>query len=132
MGPLVDTSVLIDYFAGTATREADALERLFAEGIPPATAPVIVQEFLQGFSRLQDLDSASLYLSQFERLPAPTYQTHADAATLHRLARRQGHTIPTVDTLIVELARAARLTLLTADAHQRRLAPLAGVELVQR
>ena len=34
MGPLVDTSVLIDYFRGARTREADVLERCFDEGRP--------------------------------------------------------------------------------------------------
>jgi predicted nucleic acid-binding protein len=54
---------------------------------------------------------------------------HHGAAALHREARGKGLTIPTVDALIVEMARAAGLPLLTADAHQRRLAPLADVEL---
>jgi predicted nucleic acid-binding protein len=63
-------------------------------------------------------------------LPPPGYDTHHDAAALHRQARRRGETIPTVDTLIVEMARAARLPLLTADAHQRRLAALADVDLL--
>ncbi len=129
MGPLVDTSVLIDYFGGARTREADVLERCLAEGIPPATAPVVVQEFLQGFSRPNDLDTARLILTQFERLPAPGYDTHQRAAALHQEARRNGKIAPTVDALIVEMAREARLPLLTADAHQRRLAPFAGVEL---
>jgi predicted nucleic acid-binding protein len=130
MGPLVDTSVLIDYFGGALTREADVLERCFTDGIPPATAPVIVQEFLQGFSRRSALDAARLYLSQFERLPAPGYELHHDAAALHRQARRSGDTIPTVDALIVEMARVASLPLLTSDAHQRRLAALADVDLL--
>jgi predicted nucleic acid-binding protein len=130
MGPLVDTSVLIDYFGGAGTREADLLERCFEEGIAPATAPVIVQEFLQGFSRAADIAAARLYLSQFERLPPPGYDTHQHAAALHQQARRKGGTIPTVDTLIVQMARAALLPLLTADAHQRRLARVAGVDLV--
>jgi predicted nucleic acid-binding protein len=129
MGPLVDTSVLIDYFGGARTREADVLERCFDEGIPPATAPVIVQEFLQGFSRVADLDTARLYLSQFDRLPAPGYETHQEAAALHRQGRKKGDTIPTVDALIVQMAHDARVPLLTADAHQRRLARTAGVDL---
>lgn len=130
MGPLVDTSVLIDYFGGARTREADLLERCFEEGIPPATAPVIVQEFLQGFSRASDIDLAALYLSQFERLPVPGYDTHVHAASLHQNLRRKGDTIPTVDTLVVEMARRARLPLLTTDRHQRRLARASGVDLL--
>jgi predicted nucleic acid-binding protein len=130
MGPLVDTSVLIDYFGGARTREAGLLERCFAEGIPPATAPIIVQEFLQGFSRASDIDTAGLYLSQFDRLPAPGYEAHAHAASLHRNLRRKGDTIPTVDTLVVEMARRAGLPLLTADGHQRRLARASGVDLL--
>ena len=130
MGPLVDTSVLIDYFGGADTREAAYLERCFEEGIPPATAPIIVQEFLQGFTRLNDIDTAELYLSQFDRLPPPGYDTHHRAAALHRRARRKGDTIPTVDSLIVEIARSAGVPLLTADDHQRRLSRLAGVQLI--
>jgi len=130
MGPLVDTSVLIDYFGGAQTREAAVLDRCFDEGIPPATAPVILQEFLQGFRAAAALDAARLVLTQFERLPAPTYDTHGGAAALHREARRGGDTIPTIDALIVQMALEARLPLLTADAHQRRLARMAGVELL--
>ena len=129
MGPLADTSVLIDYFAGHETREARFLDRCFEEGLPPATAPVIVQEFLQGFRHPNDVDTAHLYLSQFERLPPPGYDTHRAAAALHRQARRKGDTIPTVDALIVEMARTAGLFLLTSDDHQRRLARVAGVQL---
>ena len=130
MGPLVDTSVLIDYFGGAQTREAAVLEHCFEEGIPPATAPIILQEFLQGFRNAATLDAARLVLTQFDRLPAPSYDTHAGAAALHRDARRAGDTIPTVDALIVQMALDARLPLLTADAHQRRLARIAGVDLL--
>lgn len=130
MGPLVDTSVLIDYFGGAETREAGILDRYFDEGIPPATAPIIFQEFLQGFRDAATLDAAQLILTQFDRLPPPTYASHASAAALHRDARRAGDTIPTVDSLIVQMALDARLPLLTADAHQRRLARIAGVDLL--
>jgi predicted nucleic acid-binding protein len=130
MGPLVDTSVLIDYFGGARTREADILERCFEEGVPPATAPLILQEFLQGFTRAPDIDMAGLYLSQFDRLPPPGYEAHAHAASLHRNLRRKGDTIPTLDTLIVEMAHRARLPLLTSDSHQRRLARASGVDLL--
>lgn len=77
--------------------------------MPPATAPLIMQEFLQGFTRASDIDMAGLYLSQFERLSPPGYDAHAHAASLHRNLRRKGDSIPTVDTLIVEMARRARL-----------------------
>ena len=129
MGPLVDTSVLIDYFAGVASRESAVLDECFENGIPPATAPVIVQEFLQGFARAADLDTAQLYLSQFERLAPPDYSAHLRAAALHRAARKKGDTIPTVDALIVEMAHHSRLPLLTSDDHQLRLARIADVDL---
>jgi predicted nucleic acid-binding protein len=129
VGPLVDTSVLIDYFGGARTREADLLEECFTSGLPPATAPIIVQEFLQGFLSPSLLETASLYLSQFDRVPAPDYETHAVAAALHRAGRRKGQTIPTVDSLIVGIARANGLPLLTRDGHQRRLARIADVIL---
>ena len=129
MGPLVDTSVLIDFFGGAATREAALLDRCLEEGIPPATAPVIVQEFLQGFSRPRDIETAHHYLSQFDRLPPPDYAAHEAAAALHRGLTHAGYTVPTIDALIVETARRTGRALLTRDDHQRRLARSADVEL---
>lgn len=130
MGPLVDTSVLIDYFAGTLNRETDLLDVLLAEGDAPFTAPIIVQEFLQGFSRARDVEAAHRCLDPFAHLDPPGYEIHELAATLHRTLKTQGHTTPTVDGLIVAIARSADCPLLTRDEHQRRLARVAEVGLL--
>ena len=47
-GPLVDTSVLIDYFDGIDCRESTVLDKPLEQGPPPTTATIIVQEYLQG------------------------------------------------------------------------------------
>ncbi len=130
MGPLVDTSVLIDYFAGVKNRETNELDSLLEEGVAPATVPVIVQEFLQGFTSASDQAKARRYLTPLERLDAPTYETHELAAELHVDGRRSGETVPTIDTLIVTMAREANRALLTSDRHQKVLAKIAGVPLV--
>lgn len=130
MGPLVDTSVLIDYFGGSPTREADALDEMLASGEAPSTAPLIVQEFLQGFTRARDIDAARRWLDLFTALPPPGYDIHQLAATLRRTLRTRGYTTPTVDAAIVATARSAECALLTRDDHQRRLARLARVTLL--
>lgn len=129
MGPVVDTSVLIDYFAGVKNRETSVFDDLLEEGMAPATVPVIIQEFLQGFTSASDLAKARRYLLPLERLQAPTYGTHELAAELHIDGRRSGETVPTVDTLIVTMARESRRGLLTRDRHQKALAVIAGVDL---
>ncbi|HEU4340760.1 MAG TPA: hypothetical protein VFU31_04250 [Candidatus Binatia bacterium] len=58
--PLVDTSVLIDYFSGINTRESAILDELLEQGPPPTTAPIIVQEYLQGLIVQQSLLSLRL------------------------------------------------------------------------
>lgn len=130
-GPLVDTSVLIDYFAGVGNAEAEALDRCLADGPPPATGPIIVQEFLQGFSRPRDFEAAAEALSWFDRLDPPDYPAHEAAARLHVEVRRRGRTGSTVDTVIVAMALAAGRPLLTRDSAQRRLAVAAGVAIFQ-
>ena len=129
MGPLVDTSVLIDYFGGVTNRESDLLDGLLAEGTAPATAPIIVQEFLQGFNRPRHFEAARAHLALFTKLPPPDYSLHEQAAGLHLALKRRGDTIPTVDALIVVIARAAGCELLTRDGHQQRLAKAADVAL---
>lgn len=128
MGPLVDTSVLIDYFNGTASREADRLDQLLDRGPAPATAPLIVQEFLQGL-RAPDVSLATGALDHFTRLEPPSYAVHEAAATLARRFRASGRTSSTVDTLIVQMAMHHSLPLLTRDRLQADLARFARVRL---
>ena len=64
-------------------------------------------------------------MGDFHRLEAPSYALHDAAAALFR----RGRTASTVDTLIVQMAAAYRIALLTRDRLQAELARLAGVRL---
>ncbi len=127
-GPLIDTSVLIDYFGGIRNAETDALDRLLEEGPVPATAPVILQEFLQGFPVARDFERARRWLGLFDRLRTPDYEGHERAARLHLALRRKDLMSSTSDALIVTVAAMAARPLLTRDKLQLRLADQAGVE----
>ena len=71
----------------------------------------------------------SRHLSAFEPLAAASYALHEEAAEIYRRARSAGVTSSTVDVLIVAAAVTNRRPLLTANAVQRRVAAIAGVEL---
>ncbi|MBI4523258.1 MAG: PIN domain-containing protein [Deltaproteobacteria bacterium] len=129
-GPLVDTGVLIDYFGGIENRECQILDRFLEEGPPPATAPIIVQEYLQGLVRPEEFALARSDLENFHQLSPPDYPLHLQAAEFHSQMRRRGVTIPSVDTLIVSMARATNCSLLTRDARQIDLAHFLRVPLV--
>ena len=129
MGPLVDTSVIVDAYRGAASPSVATFRRHLLDGPPPAIAPVILQEVLQGARDERDLRLLVRHLSYFEPLGAPSYAVHEHAAEIFRRARRAGVTSATVDVLIVALAAANRRRLLSSDAVQRRVAALAGVEL---
>ena len=127
--PLVDTSVLIDYFGGVDSRETEILDRLLEQGQPPATAPIIVQEYLQGLTDSEDFALARADLTNFQQLPLPDYQLHLRAAEFHIRMTRRGITVPTIDTLIVTMAEVAGCSLLTRDTRQKELARFLGVRL---
>jgi predicted nucleic acid-binding protein len=129
MGPLVDTSVIVDGYRGAASPEVAAFRRLLFEGPAPATMPIVLQEVLQGAKNEHDLGRLVQHLSGFEPLAAASYTVHEHAAEIFRRARRAGLTSATVDVLIVATAAAHRRRLLTSDAVQRRVAAIAGVEL---
>ena len=131
-GPLVDTGVLIDYFGGIRNAESDLLDDLLEHGPPPATAPIIVQEFLQGFTKPRDFERARLCLEPFDHVEPPDYDLHRKAAALHVALKRKGLTTSSADALIVASARSAGRPLLTRDKAQRALADHAGVELCGR
>ena len=127
--PLVDTSVLIDYFAGIKCRETELLDTLFEHGPAPATAAIIVQEYLQGLTDPAEFALAEADLKWFDRLPPPDYPIHLAAAENQVKLRRRGITIPTVDSLIVTMAASAGRALLTRDGRQQDLARFLKVKL---
>ena len=129
-GPLVDTSVLIDYFGGEDNREAEILDRFLADGPPPATCPIIVQEYLQGLVHAADFRLARRDLESFHHLPPPDYEVHLRAARFHIRLKARGVTVPTVDTLIVTMAKESDCGLLTRDRRQVELAGFLNVWLV--
>jgi predicted nucleic acid-binding protein len=128
-GPLVDTSVLIDYFSGIDSRETNILDKLLDQGPPPATAPIIMQEYLQGLTNPHEFALAQADLENFRQLPPPDYEIHLQAAEAHVRMKRRGTTVPTIDTLIVAIAQAAGCSLLTRDGRQREFARFLKVRL---
>ncbi len=129
MGPLVDSSVIVDAYRGAASPAVATFRRHLIDGPPPATTPIVLQEVLQGARDDRDLAVLARHLSAFEPLSAPSYVIHEHAAEIFRRARRAGVTSATVDVLIIAVAAANRRRLLSSDAVQRRVAALAGVEL---
>jgi predicted nucleic acid-binding protein len=129
-GPLIDTSVLIDYFGGVASAETAALDDLLTTGPVPCTAPVIVQEFLQGFTTARDLAAARRVLGALDRLEPPDYALHEQAAASFTRLRRRGETMSGADILIVTMAARWGCALLTRDRQQARAAAFLGVALV--
>ncbi len=129
MGPLVDTSVIVDAYRGATSPAVATFRRHLIDGPPPAITPVILQEVLQGAKDERDLGLLARDLSFFEPLGAPSYAIHEQAAEIFRRVRRAGVTSATVDVLIVAVAAANRRPLLSCDTVQRRVAALAGVEL---
>lgn len=128
-GPLVDTGVLIDFFGGIDRRETAILDRLLAQGPPPVTAPIIVQEYLQGLTEPEEFALARADLENFHQLPPPDYELHLRAAEIHVRMRRRGVTVPTIDTLIVTMALVSACFLLTRDARQQELSRFIRVPL---
>ena len=128
-GPLVDTSVLIDYFGGIASRETEILDRLLDRGPAPSTAPIIMQEYLQGLTDPDEFALARADLEHFDKLPPADYQLHLRAARAHVRMKRRGLTVPTIDTLIVTMAEAATCPLLTKDKRQTEFARFLKVRL---
>ena len=123
---LVDSTVWIDLLRGNDSPAVLTLRRLLAEG-QAVTAPVILQEVLQGASspaNLQRLREHFLALPMVE--PAPGGVTHAAAGELYARCRWQGVTPRSPhDCLIAQLAIEHDLSLLHDD---RDFVALAGMD----
>jgi len=114
---LVDTSVLIDYFAGRNSKAAMTFQRVLDDRIPYGINSFIYQEILQGvkterdFGRTKDyLDTQTFY---FLKDPRASF---AAAAKIYFQCRRKGITVSsTIDCLIIQTAIEHNLYLLHKD-----------------
>lgn len=112
---LVDSSVWIDYFRGTATPQTDKLDSLLGTE-PLATGDLILAEVLQGFVRDRDFNQARKLLTSLVVMDLAGQDIAIQAERNFRALRERGITVrKTIDTVIATRCIASGLTLLYSD-----------------
>jgi len=112
---LVDSSVWIDYFRGTATAETDCLDGLLGRD-PIAIGDIILAEVLQGFANERDFDTALRMMGALDHIDIVGRDTAIQAARNYRTLRARGITVrKTIDTLIATRCIEDDIALLFSD-----------------
>ena len=97
---LVDSSVWIDYFRGTATPQADRLDELLG-AVPLAVGDLILTEVLQGFGTDREFNAARRLMNALELVNLGGPDVAIEAARNYRKLRELGVTVrKTIDTVI--------------------------------
>jgi len=125
---LVDTSVWVDYLRGRATPPVVALRNLLAGEDIIGTAPLILQEVLQGAESIERFESWKKTFSELLcYLPADPIDSHIAAARLYVECRKSGKTPRSSnDCLIAQIAIENRLVLIHSDKDFEAIASVAG------
>ncbi|MBI5784641.1 MAG: PIN domain nuclease [Rhodocyclales bacterium] len=112
---LVDSSVWIDYFRGTATPEAERLDALLGTE-PIATGDLILTEVLQGFVAERDFNQARKLMMSLVIVDIGGREIAVQAARNFRSLRALGVTVrKTIDAIIATRCIENRLPLLYSD-----------------
>ena len=112
---LIDSSVWIDYFRGTSTRESDKLESLLGTE-PVAIGDLMLTEVLQGFNGEREFNQAKALLTSLEVVPLVGPDIAIKAARNFRTLRAAGITVrKTIDTIIATRCIESRYALLFSD-----------------
>jgi predicted nucleic acid-binding protein len=112
---LVDSSVWIDYFRGTATPQAEKLESLL-DTEPIATGDLILTEVLQGFVSDRDFNQARKLLTSLVVVDLAGQDIAIQAAKNFRALRALGVSVrKTIDTVIATRCIESGLPLLYSD-----------------
>jgi predicted nucleic acid-binding protein len=112
---LVDSSVWIDYFRGTATPQAEKLDSLLGTE-PIATGDLILTEVLQGFVSDRDFNQARKLMTSLVLVSLVGNDIAIQSARNFRKLRAQGITVrKTIDTVIATHCIENRLSLLYSD-----------------
>jgi predicted nucleic acid-binding protein len=112
---LVDSSVWIDFFRGTATPQVDALDRFLGEELV-AIGDLMMTEVLQGFASERDFNKARRLLGTLDLVEIGGRDVMIEAARYFRDLRTRGITIrKTIDTLIATRCIVSGYRLLYSD-----------------
>jgi len=112
---LVDSSVWIDYFRGTATPQAEFLDTLLGIELL-ATGDLILAEVLQGFAGDREFNQARKLLTSLVIIDLGGRDIAIQAARNFRALRALGVTVrKTIDTLIATRCIESDLQLLYSD-----------------
>jgi predicted nucleic acid-binding protein len=113
---LVDTSVWIDFFRGTGSREHRILHDLVEEEEDLCIANIILAEILQGIRSDKEFKQLKNYLLQFPIFSLRDVVSYIEAAQIYRVCRKKGLTIRRpLDCLIARIAIENDLVLLHKD-----------------
>lgn len=112
---VVDSSVWIDFFRGSATPEAERLDALLSSE-PLALGDLILTEVLQGFSREKDFNQARPLLTTLDIITLGGEDIALQAARNYRALRARGVTArKTIDTIIATRCIEDEFSLLYSD-----------------
>ena len=112
---LVDSSVWIDYFRGTATPQTERLDSLLGSE-PLAIGDLILTEVLQGFTSDRDFNQAKRLLTSLVVIELGGLEVAIQAAKNYRTLRDMGITSrKTIDTVIATRCIVGGYTLLHCD-----------------
>lgn len=114
---LVDTSVWVDFLRGTPEPQVQALREMLAGNDAVGTAPIILQEILQGADSGARFEKWRLYFDGLWcYVPVHAVETHVSAARLYQACRRAGKTPRSSnDCLVAQIAIENDLALLHND-----------------
>lgn len=114
---LVDTSVWVDYLRGHATPQVRALKDLLSGEEIVGTAPIILQEILQGADSAARFETWRKYFTDlFCYVPKDPVDSHVAAARLYQECRKAGKTPRSSnDCLIAQIAIEHGLALVHND-----------------
>ncbi|OUM87210.1 MAG: hypothetical protein BAA01_09075 [Bacillus thermozeamaize] len=113
---LVDTSVWIDFFNGTNSKEKDLLRQLIINHVQVSLTDLILTEILQGIRDHRQYERVKDLLLRLNILHAVPVKTYIHAAEIYRTCRNKGFTIrKTIDCLIAAVAIESDCQLLSKD-----------------
>lgn len=127
---LVDSSVWIDYFRGTAGTHTDTLDALLGSE-PLAIGDLILTEVLQGFTVDREFKQAHQLLTSLVVIELGGAAVAIQAAKNHRTLRKRGYTVrKTIDTVIATRCIVSGLQLLHNERDFDCFSALLGLRCV--